>query len=172
MLSRLTVVALMLALGAVACAPPALDADHASNSSAETGGKSSKSKGKSKTPAKADADDDGDLGDDDETAAPKGKTQSGTPDKTAGTPAASSTPASFAAVYSALNPSCGSCHLSGAANAPVFFGDDAAGSYQSFKDMNFAVDPSPLATKGAHAGPALTAEQDSAVAAWVADETK
>lgn len=161
--SRSILVALMFALGAVACAPPTLDADHAESSQASSKGK--KSKSKSKTPAddEADDDDDDELEDDDTTPAKSSGTTTTT---------GSGAPASFAAVYTSLKASCASCHLTGAAGAPVFFGDTEATTYQDFKDQNFVADPSPLATKGAHSGPALTPDQDAAVSKWLADETK
>lgn len=160
--SRSILVALMFALGAVACAPPTLDADHAESSQASSKGKKSKSKSKAPADDEADDDDDDELEDDDTTPAKS----SGT------TTTGSGAPASFAAVYSSLKTSCASCHLTGAASAPVFFGDTETSTYQDFKDQNFVTDPSPLATKGAHSGPALTPDQDAAVSKWLADETK
>jgi hypothetical protein len=176
MLSRTSLLALLLvAFGAVACAPPALDPDHASGSSADsTGSKSSKKKSTSKTTAADDDDDDTTADDKGSTTTPsKQATNTGSTTTNTGsttTTGGTSAPASFAAVYSGLKSSCGSCHLSGAAGAPTFFGDSEATTYDNFLNQNFNTSPSPLVTKGQHSGPALRSDQQSAVEAWVADD--
>lgn len=79
--------------------------------------------------------------------------------------------ASFAnEVYPAVNGPCGSCHLPGTGGAPIFFGQDAASTYALFKENSFHLPESLFVTKGAHLGPALTAEQRAIVDAWVATE--
>jgi hypothetical protein len=170
MLSRTTLLAVLLAaFGAVACEPPTLDPDHASGSSADsTGSKSSKKKSTSKNTATDDDDDDTSADDKGTTTKPSKQTTNTGSGTTGTTTGGSTTPASFSAVYSGLKSSCGSCHLSGAAGAPTFFGDTEATTYDNFVNQSFNTSPSPLVTKGQHSGPALTASQQSAVEAWVA----
>jgi hypothetical protein len=168
MLSQTTLLAVLVAFAAVACAPPALDPDHASGSSADsTGSKSSKKKKSSSKESTDDDDDDDTTGDDTGSSSKTTKqtTNGGGAAATTDTPAV---PASFAAVYNGLQTSCGTCHLSGAAGAPTFFGDSEASTYDKFVNQNFNTSPSPLVTKGQHSGPALTSAQQSAVEAWVA----
>lgn len=163
------IVALGAALGSVACAAPTLDSEHSGNASAGSGSRSSKKSPKSKV-SKSD-----DLGDDDDESDTGSKTKSKSNGSSnsgaaAGSGAASGPPPTFDAVYTKLNPTCGSggCHLSGASSAPVFFGADEASTYGIFKDQQFAASsPSPLEARGAHLGPAMTADQTAAVDAWV-----
>jgi hypothetical protein len=72
--------------------------------------------------------------------------------------------------YPAVAPACGTCHLSGTGNAPVFFGSDAAASYPLFKQRNYHKANSAFVSKGAHRGPPLTTSQRAAVDKWVASE--
>lgn len=167
--ARTILLPLVLAALAAACAPPALDAEHASGTSAESAGKSSgksKSKSKSSDTSTTGDDDDDATGDDDDTAA-SGTTKKTSPSKEK-TTGGDGPPASFSAAYKALEGPCAGCHSGG---GHAFFGDDEASSYTTFKDSGLAVDPSPLVTKGEHKGPALTAEEEAAVKAWIKDET-
>ncbi len=168
--ARTILLPLVLAALAAACAPPALDAEHASGTSAESAGKSSgKSQSKSKSKSSdtsTTGDDDDATGDDDDTAA-SGTTKKTSPSKEK-TTGGDGPPASFSAAYKALEGPCAGCHSGG---GHAFFGDDEASSYTTFKDSGLAVDPSPLVTKGEHKGPALTTEEEAAVKAWIKDET-
>ena len=76
----------------------------------------------------------------------------------------------FAAVYASVNPSCGSCHLSGTSGAPIFFGADEAGTYTKFKAAGYDKAGSRFYVKPAHTGPALTAAQKKLMDAWIAAE--
>ncbi len=84
--------------------------------------------------------------------------------------AATVNPVFVSDAYPAIAPPCGSCHLSGSGNAPVFFGRDAAASYPLFKQRSYHKPNSGFVSKGAHKGPPLTASQRAAVDKWVAAE--
>lgn len=84
-------------------------------------------------------------------------------------------PASFEAVFTSLDSACSGCHApegtdAKAESAPKFFASDAAGTYKEFKVMGYQEANTPLTSKGVHDGPALTAEQKAAIAAWRSDE--
>jgi mono/diheme cytochrome c family protein len=69
-----------------------------------------------------------------------------------------------------LNAACGSCHTSGSAGAPVFLNADANLSYGLVENRGYIMTGSILVRKGAHLGPALTANQAKIVNDWVALE--
>ena len=135
--------------GAVACAPLRLWTRITPRTRARNS-RQQEVEGKSKNPAEGGRGRRRPLGD---TARPRRQGQDAEqhPSKTAGTPAATSAPASFATVYSALNPSCGSCHISGAANAPVFFAMMQRAPTND-RDMNFARRSQPARRGRAPAG--------------------
>ncbi|MDB5215313.1 MAG: hypothetical protein JWO86_3240 [Myxococcaceae bacterium] len=76
----------------------------------------------------------------------------------------------FAAVYASVNGTCGSCHLSGTAGAPIFFGADEAGTYTKFKAAGYDKAGSQFYIKPAHVGPSLTAAQKALMDTWIAAE--
>jgi hypothetical protein len=75
-------------------------------------------------------------------------------------------------VYPALQPSCASCHATGAGAAPIFLGNDAATSYAAIEASGLVADPatSQLVLHGKHTGPALTSSQQGTVVAWLSQE--
>ncbi|MBX3209018.1 MAG: hypothetical protein KF764_28555 [Labilithrix sp.] len=111
--------------------------------------------------------------------AARGDNDNGSPAPAAPTSTGSTTPANpvFASdAFPAVNPACGTCHLSGANGAPIFFGPSGAAAatadatYPLFKAKGYHQVDSLFVTKGLHAGPALTPEQRAAVDKWVAAE--
>ena len=85
-------------------------------------------------------------------------------------PAATVNPVFVSDVYPLVSTACGSCHLPGTGGAAIFFGADANATYPLFKERNYHLPNSLFVTRGAHTGPALTAEQRAAVDKWVAAE--
>jgi hypothetical protein len=75
-------------------------------------------------------------------------------------------------VYPMLAATCADCHASGKNGAPIFFGADATATYPLFKARGFQLPNSLLLTKGAHLGPALTAQERSSIESWVDAEVR
>jgi hypothetical protein len=78
-----------------------------------------------------------------------------------------------AQVYPKVNAECGSCHVSGAAGAPKFFGADAPTTYQSFDVNGYIAQNSRILAKGPHAGgaaAALTADTTAKFNEWLVIE--
>jgi MYXO-CTERM domain-containing protein len=73
-------------------------------------------------------------------------------------------------LYPAVQPTCGSCHLSGSGGAPIYFGADVLSSYPLFKSQGYDLATSIYTNKGRHEGPAMTAAQLTAAADWQAAE--
>jgi cytochrome c553 len=71
--------------------------------------------------------------------------------------------------YTAIS-QCGSCHNPGTNGAPIFFGTDAASTYPLLKAKGYHLANSTFMTKGAHTGPALSADQTAAMNKWIAAE--
>jgi len=72
-----------------------------------------------------------------------------------------------------LEGTCGGCHATGANNAPRFLGPSAVAAYatiKAFPGLVVAPANSPLLTKGAHEGPALTANQVTLITTWLNQE--
>lgn len=67
-------------------------------------------------------------------------------------------------LYPSVQPTCGSCHGIGG-SGPQFFGTTADTSYQIFKNNQFHTGNG-FTGKGAHQGPALTANQQQLVQQW------
>lgn len=65
---------------------------------------------------------------------------------------------------------CGTCHLPQTGGAPKFFGENADTTYPLFKAAGYHLANSKFMTKGAHNGPALTADQVAAMNKWIASE--
>jgi mono/diheme cytochrome c family protein len=72
-------------------------------------------------------------------------------------------------VFTAVNPSCGSCHGPAGA-AAKFMGADAATTYPLFLARGYQVANSTFVSKGVHSGPALTTTQRASVDKWIAAE--
>jgi mono/diheme cytochrome c family protein len=77
-------------------------------------------------------------------------------------------------VFPLVNPTCGDCHRTGKAGAPVFLGGNADQSYTAIEGFPGLISPpnvSPLMQKGPHSGPALTSNQSAAITEWLKAES-
>lgn len=74
-------------------------------------------------------------------------------------------------VYPAIS-NCGACHGNGAGGAPIWLPPDKGTSYQTLDARAYIVKNSPLLSKGAHMGPALTTEQMNVLNQWLDMEAK
>lgn len=114
------------------------------------------------------------------TAAPSGSTSTPQPfgaPPTTGPGSASSSAHQFfvAKVYPAIQTSCGTCHATGTAGAPMFLQGTADTAYQSLDARGMIVTSSSLLSKGTHAGgaaPALAPAQAATIQEWLALEAK
>jgi hypothetical protein len=72
-------------------------------------------------------------------------------------------------VYPSIASSCAAtCHVAGnAMGAPVLFGSDAASTYAIFKSLGYDQPNNKFLTKGAHAGPKLSAAQVTFLQTWI-----
>lgn len=95
------------------------------------------------------------------------------PGTDAGTGTGTQTPQQYfeTMVDPSLEPTCGGCHATGTDNAPVYLGSSPAAAYAQITAFPGLVtspaSSSPLLTKGAHEGPALTAAQVTLVTTWI-----
>jgi hypothetical protein len=94
----------------------------------------------------------------------------GTPTDEGGTTTTLTPQQAFAAVYTSVSGSCGTCHLTGMPGAPIFFAADEAGTYTKFKAAGYDKAGSRFYVKPAHEGPTLTAAQKKLMDVWIAAE--